>query len=163
MNGIFFHNSELITVCYVYVTQSSLKRPIHVLVTYRARGNFAHGLSRFTRETKSNKDSRYKQSNFRPDYILDRIDIWCRFWKLRCFAILNILGDPGAVSRVGRKGVRKCFQVRAKEPLVPTLTELFPKIQVDAGSWLGTKNALYYCAQSANSNPTDRPWVSEDA
>ena len=32
-----------------------------------------------------------------------------------------------------------------------TLTELFPKIQADAGSWLGTKNALYYCAQSANS------------
>ena len=38
-----------------------------------------------------------------------------------------------------------------KSPWVPTLTELFPKIQADAGSWLGTKNALYYCAQSANS------------
>ena len=35
------------------------------------------------------------------------------------------------------------FQVRAKEPL--------PKIQVDAGFWLGTNNALYYCAQSADS------------
>ena len=49
----------------------------------------------------------------------------------------------------------------------------FQKIQSDAGSWLGTKNALYYCAQSANSfswvlfvsspNPTDCSWVSEDA
>ena len=47
----------------------------------------------------------------------------------------------------------KSFQVQAKEPWVPTLTELFPKIQVDAGSWLGTKNALYYCPQSANSSP----------
>ena len=28
----------------------------------------------------------------------------------------------------------KSFQVQAKEPWVPTLTELFPKIQVDAGS-----------------------------
>ena len=27
----------------------------------------------------------------------------------------------------------------------------FQKIQADTGSWLGTKNALYYCAQSANS------------
>ena len=40
-------------------------------------------------------------------------------------------------------------------PWVPTLTELFPKIQADAGSWLGTKSALYYCDQSANSSP----WV----
>ena len=46
-----------------------------------------------------------------------------------------------------RKGGTKVF----KSPWVPTLTELFPKIQADAGSWLGTKNALYYCAQSANS------------
>ena len=62
-----------------------------------------------------------------------------------------ILGDPGAVSRVGRKGRTKVFKYGRKSPWVPTLTELFPKIQADAGSWLGTKNALYYCAQSANS------------
>ena len=43
------------------------------------------------------------------------------------------------------------FQVWAKEPRVPTLTKLFPNIQANAGSWLGPKNALYYCAQSANS------------
>ena len=61
-----------------------------------------------------------------------------------------ILGDPGAVSRVGRKGGTKVFKYERKSPWVPTLTELFPKIQADAGSWLGTKNALYYCAQSVN-------------
>ena len=30
------------------------------------------------------------------------------------------------------------------------ITELFPKIQAFTGSWLGTKNSLYYFAQSAN-------------
>ena len=30
-------------------------------------------------EMKSNKDTRYKQTNCRPDYVLDRIDSWCRF------------------------------------------------------------------------------------
>ena len=71
-----------------------------------------------------------------------------------CFNIhskKNILGDPGAVRRVGKKGVTKVFKYGQKSPWVPTLTELFPKIQADTGSWLGTKNALYYCAQSANS------------
>ena len=62
-----------------------------------------------------------------------------------------ILGDPGAVSPVRRKGRTKVFKYGRKSPWVPTLTELFPKIQPDACSWLGTKNALYYCAQSANS------------
>ena len=55
-------------------------------------------------------------------------------------------------SQSGREKRRdESFQVRRKSSWVPTLTELFPKIQADAGSWLGTKNALYYCAQSANS------------
>ena len=55
-----------------------------------------------------------------------------------------VLGDPEAVSRVGRRAGRK-FSSTGE------LTELFPKIQADASSWLGTKNALYYCAESANS------------
>ena len=63
----------------------------------------------------------------------------------------SILRDPGAVSRVGRKGATKVFKYGRKSPWVPTLTELFPKIQADSGSLLGTKNALYYCAQLANS------------
>ena len=70
-------------------------------------------------------------------------------FKLYCFSL--ILGDPGAVSRVGRKGEKKVWKYGQKSPWAPTLTELFPKIQADAASWLGTKNALYYCAQSANS------------
>ena len=65
--------------------------------------------------------------------------------------IATILGDLGAVSRVGRKGRTKVFKYGRKGPWVPTLTELFPKTQADFGSWLGTKNALYYCVQSANS------------
>ena len=50
--------------------------------------------------------------------------------------VLNsgILGDPGAVSRVGRKGETKVFKYGQKSPWVPTLTELFPKIQADTGS-----------------------------
>ena len=53
-------------------------------------------------------------------------------WKV----LLNrpILGDPGAVSQVGRKGETKVFKYGRKSPWVPTLTELFPKIQADAGS-----------------------------
>ena len=62
-----------------------------------------------------------------------------------------MLGDPGAVSRAGRKGATKVFKHRRKSPWVPTLTGPFPKGQANAGSWLGTKNALYYFAQSANS------------
>ena len=62
-----------------------------------------------------------------------------------------MLGDPGAVSRVGRNGAIKVFNYGRKSPWLPTLAELFPKIQADAGSWLATKNALYNCAQSANS------------
>ena len=55
-------------------------------------------------------------------------------------------------SQSGREKRRdESFYYGRKSPWVPTLTELFPKIQADAGSWLGTKNALYYCAQSANS------------
>ena len=52
---------------------------------------------------------------------------------------------------VGRKGGTNVFMYGRKRPWIPTATELFPKIQADAGSWLGTKNALYYCAESANS------------
>ena len=44
----------------------------------------------------------------------------------------SILRDPGAVSRVGRKGATKVFKYGRKSPWVPTLTELFPKIQAGA-------------------------------
>ena len=88
--------------------------------------------------------------------------MWCyipRIWVRRtrtsrgCGQILEkpVLGDPGAVSRSGEKAGRK-FSLQAKGPRVPTLTKPFPKIQADAGSRLGTKNALYYFSQSANTS-----------
>ena len=50
-----------------------------------------------------------------------------------------------------KTGATKVFKHRRKRPWVPTLTGPFPNGQANAVSWLGTKNALYYCAQSANS------------
>ena len=47
----------------------------------------------------------------------------------------------------GRKGATKVFKHRQKSPWGPTLTGPFPNGQANVGSWLGTKNALYYCAQ----------------
>ena len=54
--------------------------------------------------------------------------------KLKICPLDIILGDPGAVSRVRSKGETKVFKYGQKSPWVPTLTELFPKIQADAGS-----------------------------
>ena len=71
--------------------------------------------------------------------------------RLLLFLFPRIFGDPGAVSRAGLKGATKVFKHRRKSPWVPPLTGPFPNGQENAGSWLGTKNALYYCAQSANS------------
>ena len=51
----------------------------------------------------------------------------------------NILGDPRAVSRAGRKGATKVFEHRLKSLWVPTLTGPFPNCQANADSWLGTK------------------------
>ena len=50
-----------------------------------------------------------------------------------------------------KTGATKGFKHRRKRPWVPTLTGPFPNGQANAVSWLGTKNALNYCAQSANS------------
>ena len=49
------------------------------------------------------------------------------------------------------RGSQSVFKHRRKSPWVPTLTGPFPNGQVNAVSWLGTKNALYYCAKSGNS------------
>ena len=56
------------------------------------------------------------------------------FFRNSVDGVFFILGDPGAVSRVGRKGATKVFKYGRKSPRVPTLTEPFPKIQADAGS-----------------------------
>ena len=67
--------------------------------------------------------------------------------------VVTILGDLAAGSRGGRKGATKVFKHGRKSRWVPTLTGPFPNGQGNAGSYLGTKNALYYCVQSANSFP----------
>ena len=71
-------------------------------------------------------------------FVRGRQRISCSVRFIQCI----ILVDPGAVSRVGRKGVTKVFKCGRKSPWVPTLTELFPNIQADAGSWLGTKKCF---------------------
>ena len=62
------------------------------------------------------------------------------------------LGDPGTVSRQGRKERRdKRFQARAEKPLG---IETHNTMSKRSNKWwllIGQKNALYYCAQSANS------------
>ena len=56
-------------------------------------------------------------------------------------------------SQSGREKRRdESFYYGRKSRWVPTLSGPFPKLQAVASSWLGTKNALYYCAQSANTS-----------
>ena len=55
-------------------------------------------------------------------------------------------------SQSGREKRRdETFQVRAKEPLGTASHRTISKNSSGCRLWLGTKNALYYCAQSANS------------
>ena len=71
----FFTQSEII-----YVTQSSLKRLFHVARDMSSEREFRCGLSQFhCRNEVKQGHIRYKQTNCRPDYILERIDNWCRF------------------------------------------------------------------------------------
>ena len=80
-----------------------------------------------------------------------RLQSILQMWKTLRQQLRFIFGNPGAVSRDGRKGAAKRFKHRRKSPWVPTLTRPFPMGQANAGSWLGTQNVLYHCAQSANS------------
>ena len=59
------------------------------------------------------------------------------FWRILAFllSVLVILGDPGAVSRAGRKVATKVLKHRRKSPWVPILTGPFPNGQANAG-WL---------------------------
>ena len=79
-------------------------------------------------------------------------------WKITCY-LTTILGDPGAVSRVGRKGGTKVFKYGRKSPWVPTLTKLFPKIQADAGSWLDTKMLCIIVPNRQTVSPEFFSWV----
>ena len=74
-----------------------------------------------------------------------------------------ILGDPGAVSRAGRKGERKGFKPRWKTPWVLTLTRDIHdrvsscRVQTHEKNWgdavhrLGTIIQSIFCAQSGAS------------
>ena len=63
---------------------------------------------------------------------------WSELLTIWCY----ILGDPGAVSRAGRKGATKVFKHGRKSPWVSSLTGPFPHGQANAGSWLGTKKCF---------------------
>ena len=82
--------NTLLSLALVYVTQSSLKRAFTWHVTCRASGNFAFVCPSFIAEMKSNKDTSYKPTNCRPDFILERVDIWCRFSKKLLFRGKNL-------------------------------------------------------------------------
>ena len=75
---------------------------------------------------------------------------YCEKWRSLLFYCLSSSGNPGAVSRARRNGTTKVFKHWRKSPWVPTLTGPFPNSQASTGSWVGTKTALYYCAQSAD-------------
>ena len=62
------------------------------------------------------------------------------------------LGDPGTVSRQGREERRdKRFQARAEKPLGIETQNTMSKRSSKWWLLIEQKNALYYCAQSANS------------
>ena len=75
---------------------------------------------------------------------------YCEKWRSLLFYCLSSSGNPGAVSWARRNDAAKVFKHWRKSPWVPTLTGPFGNSQANTGSWLGTKTALYYCAQSAN-------------
>ena len=79
------------------------------------------------------------------------------FFMYRCTCCFKTCPCPRSSSQtqgqsvgLGERARRKISSMGERAPGY-RLTKLFPKIQADAGSWLGIRNALYYCAQSANS------------
>ena len=72
-----------------------------------------------------------------------------------------ILGDQGAVSRVGRKGETKVFRDGRKSLWVPTLTTPFPNGQANAGFRLSTKKCFVLLCPIGE-QLCDCPWVPED-
>ena len=101
----------------------------------------------------------------RSNWLIDHSLFWhvCLEQNNRpAFILLTMLFHPRRPrgSQPGRERRRdESFQVRVKEPLGTDSHRTISKIQADAGPWLGTKNALYYCAQSANSFSRVFSWV----
>ena len=75
----FSHKSEIIAVCHVLVAQSTVKGLFHVTRVISSEREFRRGLSQFHRRNKVKQGHKVQKINCRPDYILERIDIWCRF------------------------------------------------------------------------------------
>ena len=75
----FSHKSEIIAVCHVFVTQSSLKRLFHVTRVMSSEREFRSGLSQFHRRNEVKQGHKVQKINCRPDYTLERIDVWRRF------------------------------------------------------------------------------------
>ena len=71
-----------------------------------------------------------------PLFLQNR-SVWvCAYFFYMPFPEFNVVERIKSVSRVGRKGGTKVLMYGRKSPWVPTLTELFPKIQADAGSFV---------------------------
>ena len=127
---------------HVYVTQSSLN------LTCRASGNFALVCLSFIAEMKSNKDTRYKQTNCRPDYVLESIDIWCRFWKLCCFVIRTWI-DPNvyigeASSNNAPEGQDKSSSLTAEKMAWNFKPNVYKTSMYHCGTW-DFLNLTYFC------------------
>ena len=99
-DGIFFHTIRNNHCVMFYVTQSSLKRLFHVARDMSSEREFCCGLSQFhCRNEVKQGHIRYKQTNCRPNYILEKIDNWCRFWKLSCFVLRSSLTQMFTLAR----------------------------------------------------------------
>ena len=105
------------------------------------------------------KDLWGKKKNVQRVSVLNLIEI-SKDFLIFMYMLLKITAtrfDSEPSSETQGRSVRPGEKARWKSssmggsPWVLTLTGPFPNGQANAGSWLGTKNALYYCAQSANS------------
>ena len=69
---IFSHKSEIIAVCHVFVTQSSLRRLFHVTRVMSSEQEFRSGLSQFHRKNEVEQGQKVQKINCRPDYKLEK-------------------------------------------------------------------------------------------
>ena len=105
------------------------------------------------------KDLWGKKKNVQRVSVLNLIEI-SKDFLIFMYMLLKITAtrfDSEPSSETQGRSVRPGEKARWKSssmggsPWLLTLTGPFPNGQANAGSSLGTKNALYYCAQSANS------------
>ena len=105
------------------------------------------------------KDLWGKKKNVQRVSVLNLIEI-SKDFLIFMYMLLKITAtrfDSEPSSETQGRSVRPGEKARWKSssmggsPWVLTLTGPFPNGQANAGSSLGTKNALYYCAPSANS------------